>query len=53
MTKEQMRTEFFRVKNQLSDALLCRGFGHTNDEEFYKAIQRIWSKMNEIAPKFK
>ena len=53
MTKQEMRTRFFRVKNELSDALLCRGFNHTNDEEFYKAIQKIWSEMNEITPKFK
>ena len=53
MTKQQMRAEFFSIKNQLTDALLSRGFNHTNDEEFYKAIQKIWSEMNEITPKFK
>ena len=53
MTKEQMRQEFFRVKNELTDALVSRGFNHTNDEEFYKEIQRIWNKMNKITPKFK
>lgn len=53
MTKEQMRQEFFRVKNELTDALVSRGFNHTNDEDFYKAIQGIWKKMNGITPKFK
>lgn len=53
MTKQQMRQEFFRVKNELTDALVSRGFNHTNDEEFYKAIQNVWKKMNEITPKFK
>lgn len=53
MTKQQMRAEFFRIKNQLTDALLSRGFNHTNDEEFYKVIQKIWSEMNELTPKFK
>lgn len=53
MTKEQMRQEFFRVKNELTDALVSRGFNHMNDEEFYKTIQGIWRKMNDITPKFK
>lgn len=53
MTKEQMRQEFFRAKNELTDALVSRGFNHTNDEEFYKTIQGIWRKMNDITPKFK
>ena len=53
MTKEEMRQRFFRAKNQLSDALISRGFNHTNDEEFYKAIQNVWKDMNEITPKFK
>lgn len=53
MTKQQMRAEFFRVKNALTDALISRGFNHTNDEEFYKAIQSVWKEMNEITPKFK
>lgn len=53
MTKQEMRQRFFQVKNQLSDALVSRGFNHTNDEEFYKAIQNVWKEMNEITPKFK
>ena len=53
MTKEEMRQRFFRAKNQLSDALISRGFNHTNDEEFYKAIQNVWKEMNDITPKFK
>ena len=53
MTKEEMRQRFFRAKNQLSDALISRGLNHTNDEEFYKAIQNVWKEMNEITPKFK
>ena len=53
MTKIEMRERFFQVKTLLADALVNRAFNHTNDEEFYKAIQNVWKEMNEITPKFK
>ena len=53
MTKQQMRAEFFRVKNEIADALVSRGFSHTDDVQFYKTIQQVWDSMNKITPKFK
>ena len=53
MTKQQMRAEFFRVKNEIADALVSRGFSHSDDVQFYKTIQQVWDSMNKITPKFK
>lgn len=53
MTKQEMRIEFFRAKECLRNALLSRGLGYIGDESFYKEIQNIWTKMNDLTPKFK
>ena len=53
MTKQEMRIEFFRAKECLRNALLSRGLGYIGDENFYKEIQNIWTKMNDLTPKFK